>query len=56
MLLLNIIFVQLNYQKKNLTNEGVNEESILVTGNTVIDALLMAKDKMDSEKEKIKFF
>lgn len=45
-------FCPTELSKKNLTNEGVNEESILVTGNTVIDALLMAKDKMDSEKEK----
>jgi UDP-N-acetylglucosamine 2-epimerase (non-hydrolysing) len=31
--------------KNNLLNEGVNEKSILVTGNTVIDALLSVIDK-----------
>lgn len=34
--------------KKNLLYEGVSSESIFVTGNTVIDALLFAKDKVES--------
>ena len=32
--------------KANLLNEGVSEKDIYVTGNTVIDALLMAKEKV----------
>ena len=34
--------------KKNLVREGVPSESIWVTGNTVIDALLIAQDKIQS--------
>lgn len=34
--------------KQNLLNEGVNEESIFVTGNTVIDALFLALNKIDN--------
>ena len=34
--------------KNNLINEGVAKNSILVTGNTVIDALLLAEQKVDS--------
>lgn len=33
----------------NLQNEGVRSDSILVTGNTVIDALLMTKDRLLSD-------
>lgn len=32
--------------RQNLINEGIAEEKIFVTGNTVIDALLMARDKI----------
>lgn len=39
--------------KKNLLDEGYLEEDIVVTGNTVIDSLLMIKDKIDTD-EKIK--
>lgn len=34
--------------KKNLLAENVPEESIYVTGNTIIDALLMVRDKVDA--------
>ena len=34
--------------KTNLLKEGVPEKDIFVTGNTVIDALLMAKEKVDA--------
>ena len=34
--------------KQNLINEGVSEETILVSGNTVIDALIWAKQKLES--------
>ncbi|MDD4033280.1 MAG: UDP-N-acetylglucosamine 2-epimerase (non-hydrolyzing) [Bacteroidales bacterium] len=35
--------------KENLLNEGVKEESIAVTGNTVIDALYMVVDKIKQD-------
>jgi len=36
--------------KQNLLRENVQEENILVTGNTVIDALLMIMNKIRSDK------
>jgi UDP-N-acetylglucosamine 2-epimerase (non-hydrolysing) len=36
--------------RKNLLNEGVSEQSIKVTGNTVIDALLFISQRLDSEE------
>lgn len=36
--------------KQNLLAEGVNEEKIHVTGNTVIDALYMVVDKIKNDK------
>lgn len=33
--------------QQNLLNEGINHENIFITGNTVIDALLYAKDKVE---------
>ncbi|MFL7053375.1 non-hydrolyzing UDP-N-acetylglucosamine 2-epimerase [Vibrio cyclitrophicus] len=36
--------------KENLLRENFNLDDIYVTGNTVIDALLMVKDKIDSDK------
>ncbi len=37
--------------KQNLLTEGVEEEKIYVTGNTVIDALYMVVDKIKKNKE-----
>ena len=37
--------------KQNLVTEGINETSIAVTGNTVIDALYMVVDKMKRDKQ-----
>ena len=37
--------------KQNLLDEGINEEAITVTGNTVIDALYMVVDKIKSYKQ-----
>jgi UDP-N-acetylglucosamine 2-epimerase (non-hydrolysing) len=37
--------------KQNLLNEGVRPDCVFVTGNTVIDALLYAKDKVDHIKD-----
>ncbi|NOI25397.1 non-hydrolyzing UDP-N-acetylglucosamine 2-epimerase [Vibrio mediterranei] len=36
--------------KENLLKENFNPDDISVTGNTVIDALLIVKDKIDSDK------
>ena len=36
--------------KKNLLDEGVDESNIFITGNTVIDSLLWARDKINSNK------
>jgi len=47
-------FAPTQKSKQNLLNEGINEDSIIVTGNTVIDALLMAQDKLRTyENEEI---
>jgi len=35
--------------RQNLLREGVNAETIFVTGNTVIDALFMVREKMERE-------
>ena len=37
--------------KENLLKEGIAEESIFVTGNTVIDALFSTIEKIDSDKK-----
>lgn len=37
--------------RQNLLDEGVRQESILVTGNTVIDALYMVVDKIKGNEE-----
>ena len=37
--------------RENLLGEGVNEDKITVTGNTVIDALYMVVDKFKNNKE-----
>lgn len=43
-------FAPTKESERNLISEGINE-GILVTGNTVIDALLMMKDKIDADPE-----
>jgi len=43
-------FAPTELSKQNLLNEGVDEKSILVTGNTVIDALLDVVQKVRSDK------
>lgn len=40
--------------KRNLLNEGVPEKNIYVTGNTVIDALMIARKKVEEEPPMIK--
>jgi len=39
--------------KNNLLNEGFSEKNIIVTGNTVIDALLWTRKKLLSNKETV---
>jgi len=36
--------------RQNLLNEGINEEKVIVTGNTVIDALYMVIDKIKNDR------
>lgn len=44
-------FAPTETSKKNLLNEGIAEEQIYVTGNTVIDALLEVVRKLDSDQD-----
>lgn len=43
-------FAPTEIAKKNLLTEGYPENSIYVTGNTVIDTLLLAKEQIDKDK------
>lgn len=42
----NYHFAPTQLSKKNLLNENISESRIIVTGNTVIDALLLVKEKI----------
>lgn len=42
-------FAPTDTSKENLLKEDYSEENIFVTGNTVIDALLMVKNRIDSD-------
>lgn len=44
-------FAPTETSKENLLRENFNPEDISVTGNTVIDALLMVKDKIESDSD-----
>ncbi|TVP09763.1 non-hydrolyzing UDP-N-acetylglucosamine 2-epimerase [Shewanella sp. MSW] len=44
-------FAPTETSKQNLLKENFEPSNITVTGNTVIDALLMVKEKIDSDKE-----
>jgi UDP-N-acetylglucosamine 2-epimerase (non-hydrolysing) len=44
-------FAPTQTSQENLLKEGVNENNIYVTGNTVIDALLWVLDKIEKTKE-----
>lgn len=46
-----IHFAPTNWAKKNLINEGIKEDKIAVTGNTVIDALLWVSEKIEADSE-----
>lgn len=42
-------FAPTELSKKNLTNEGIDEKSIFVTGNTVIDSLHLVLDQIHND-------
>lgn len=44
-------FAPTDGSKQNLTKENVNPDSIIVTGNTVIDALLWVKNKIENDTD-----
>lgn len=48
--LANIHFAPTKGSRQNLLNEGVLDGEIVVTGNTVIDALLKVKEKLEADK------
>ena len=49
--LANYHFAPTKVSKKNLLKENKDSSTILVTGNTVIDALFLVLDKIDKEKD-----
>jgi UDP-N-acetylglucosamine 2-epimerase (non-hydrolysing) len=51
----NFHFAPTERAKANLLSEGIKESQILVSGNTVIDALLWAKEKIDCGKNSLFF-
>lgn len=44
-------FAPTKNSKENLLKEGIPDEKIFITGNTVIDALYLIKDKLNNNKE-----
>lgn len=48
--LANLHFAPTSTSEKNLLKENVPADTIVVTGNTVIDALFMVRDKLNSEQ------
>jgi len=44
-------FAPTELAKNNLLNEGINENAIVITGNTVIDALLWAQKKLEKYED-----
>ncbi len=44
-------FAPTKASKKNIIGEGISDRDVVVTENTVIDALLMVKKKIDSNSE-----
>jgi UDP-N-acetylglucosamine 2-epimerase (non-hydrolysing) len=49
-----IHFAPTQKSKNNLLSEGVREEDIVITGNTVIDALLWVRRKIQNERKEYK--
>lgn len=54
--LANYHFAPTDSSYQNLIKENVNPETIIVTGNTVIDALLQVKDKVEQDQDLIHKF
>ena len=48
--LANLHFAPTELSKQNLLQEGVDQDNIRVTGNTVIDALLWVQNKLDTDQ------
>lgn len=44
-------FAPTEVAKQNLIKENINSENIFVTGNTVIDAMLLVKDQISDDKD-----
>ena len=49
--LANVHYAPTNQAKENLMREGIQEENIVVTGNTVIDSLVLASSKLDTNQK-----
>jgi UDP-N-acetylglucosamine 2-epimerase (non-hydrolysing) len=49
--LADIHFAPTNQSKDNLIAEGVPEEKVIITGNTVIDALMMVRSKLINKRK-----
>lgn len=49
--LTDIHFAPTHLNRNNLLEEGVPEENIFITGNTIIDALFLVRDRIRSEKK-----
>ena len=47
----NLNFAPTNEAKQNLINEGIKENKIVVTGNTIVDATLYAKSKIKTNTQ-----
>ena len=54
--LTNFHFAPTELSQQNLLNEGTKSSSIIITGNTVIDALLWVSKKLDKDQELNKEF
>jgi len=50
-LLANLHFTPTNIGKENLLKEGINKSQIFVTGNTVVDSLYLALDKLQTDSQ-----
>ena len=49
--LANVHYAPTNQARENLIKEGIQTENIVVTGNTVIDSLVLASNKLDANKQ-----
>lgn len=49
-------FAPTEESRQNLLREGVNSKNIFVTGNTVIDALLQVRDRLENERALVASF